>query len=130
MGETENAEPVGVGTSWTVGRHVSMDEALGWILGGRSSLGDQLRCQDTLREPGKAFSVIPGPEEPAQAAHVSAPRPRHWAAHAWMLSHFCRPNSTVTRSAKHLPLGLPAQVEELWYVREGRGACQVCPRPW
>lgn len=54
-----------------------------WDGFGDYSLGDQLRCQDTFRESGRAFSVMPGPEEPAQAAHVSATRPRHWAAHTF-----------------------------------------------
>lgn len=47
---------------------------------------------------------MPGPEKPAQTAHISATGLRHRAAHARVLSHFCGANSTVALSAKHLPL--------------------------
>lgn len=32
-GYMENAEPVGAGTAWTMGRHVAVDETLEWIWG-------------------------------------------------------------------------------------------------
>lgn len=75
----------------------------------------------TFREPGRTFSVMPRPEEPAQAAHLSAIRLWHWAAHTWMLSHLCRANSTAAHSTKHLPRGLPAQVKHSGMYMKGQG---------
>lgn len=123
-GGIENTETVGTGTTCAMWLWVNPCMDLGAIHLETSS-GAKIPSENL-----EAFSVMPGPEERAQAAHIPATRPWRWAAHVWMLSHFCRSHSTVTHSAKHLPLGLPAQVEELWYVREGTRTCQVCPCAW